>query len=478
MALKVFISFKTEDEPLAEALYLGLTKGGALVYQFRKTAKPGTSAWGVICNSISDSDVFVVFISRRSLKSRPVAAEIDHAHYEFVNASRPARLIPVLVELGLEPPAVLKRFSTYALDDPTTGIQALVAEVLRTERDGMSPTGVIPTELSMANPAETSRFATPVATPIPAEPSAAGDTVRSWEKQAGAGEDGAAVTALKPGAPGATSSPRRKREGSSTRPPKGTLDRPKPKGAAGESSLPGRISPSKPIGAATRDRRADPARVRVASAPAIARPQGQQHSSATPLPGLSVVKNEPNSVPSLVSYLLAVAAVTFAGAILAGLVADLAGLVADRITAVKGWEAVVVEPVLSTVGRWAEASPWWGRVTLLVAYFFSFFGSLGLAEEELPIDTWDYVKVSGKSVMTACVCALIWLTLFSRTDVDLLDFAVSWIGWLPTPWASGSVWSRVTAGAVYLSGLALAGYAVSRPNPAHHKPLLPFIGSG
>ena len=81
MALKVFISFKTEDEALAEALYLGLTEAGALVYQFRKTATPGTSAWGVVCNSISDSDVFVVFLSRRSLKSRPVAAEGQGLHF-------------------------------------------------------------------------------------------------------------------------------------------------------------------------------------------------------------------------------------------------------------------------------------------------------------------------------------------------------------------------------------------------------------
>src|SRR5262249_28583646 len=73
---------------------------------------------------------FVTFVSRSSLQSEPVLAEIDHAHWAHINKKRPERLIPVLLEPGVDPPTLLGRFSRYRLTDPIVGMQGLIAEVL------------------------------------------------------------------------------------------------------------------------------------------------------------------------------------------------------------------------------------------------------------------------------------------------------------------------------------------------------------
>jgi hypothetical protein len=146
--MKVFISFATSDQALAEKVYEGLTAAGAEVYEFRRSARPGTSAWNALLKWISDSDVFVTLVSRNSLKSNAVAAEIDHAHYEHVNKGRPYRLIPVQLESGIDPPNLLRRFSTYELGDPTIGIPSLVAEVMSESVPTQSlETGTLPAEV-------------------------------------------------------------------------------------------------------------------------------------------------------------------------------------------------------------------------------------------------------------------------------------------------------------------------------------------
>src|SRR5262245_61787363 len=102
--MKVFISFQTADVAVAESLYERLSQAGASVYQFRRTARPGTSAWTTIIDLISDSDVFIALVSKSSLKSRAVNVEVEQAHYEHVNNARPSRLIPVLLESDIRPP--------------------------------------------------------------------------------------------------------------------------------------------------------------------------------------------------------------------------------------------------------------------------------------------------------------------------------------------------------------------------------------
>jgi hypothetical protein len=132
-SLKVFISFSISDGSTAEALYRKLKAAGADVYDFRQTARPGSSAWGEILEWISDCDVFIALISRKSLKSKPVAEEIDCAHYEFINTNRPSRLIPAILEPGIEPSRLLRRFNVHKLHNRGGAIQALVNEVLAVE---------------------------------------------------------------------------------------------------------------------------------------------------------------------------------------------------------------------------------------------------------------------------------------------------------------------------------------------------------
>lgn len=56
--------------------------------------------------------VFIVLISKSSLKSKPVKEEIDHAHYGYINRDRPARLVPALVEAGVAPPTTIEQDSS------------------------------------------------------------------------------------------------------------------------------------------------------------------------------------------------------------------------------------------------------------------------------------------------------------------------------------------------------------------------------
>ena len=126
---KVFISYSTKDRATAEALYTDLLKAGADVFEFERSAKPGSSAWDEVLGWIESSDVFIMLVSRSALKSRPVREEVEYAYYKFVNsdATRPGKLIPALLEQDIQPPRVLERFTGLALYNYATGIKQLIA---------------------------------------------------------------------------------------------------------------------------------------------------------------------------------------------------------------------------------------------------------------------------------------------------------------------------------------------------------------
>ena len=115
---------------------------------------------------------------------------------------------------------------------------------------------------------------------------------------------------------------------------------------------------------------------------------------------------------------------------------------------------------MHAIGPWETASPWWGRSTLLAAYLSIALITDTACSDEILIDMKDYGGATVGSAVTALLVAAVWLTLFSHADASLLDSALRWISWIPTPWATGSVWSRVTAGSVWMGGLSVAWYAV------------------
>ncbi len=128
---KVFISYSTKDRVTAEALYTDLRKAGADVFEFERTAKPGSSAWDEVLGWIESSNVFIMLVSKSALKSRPVKAEVEHAHYRFLNSTPtlPSILIPAMLETDVQPPRVLARFTKLDLCDYAAGIKQLIAEL-------------------------------------------------------------------------------------------------------------------------------------------------------------------------------------------------------------------------------------------------------------------------------------------------------------------------------------------------------------
>ncbi|ODS31757.1 MAG: TIR domain protein [Candidatus Scalindua rubra] len=126
---KVFISYSTTDRSIAEALYKDLLDAGAEVFQFERSATPGTSAWDEVLGWIESSDVFIVLVSKSALKSRPVNAEVVHAHYQYLNSNQPFKLIPIVLEEEFRPHRVIRRFAQLPLDDYATGLQRLIAEL-------------------------------------------------------------------------------------------------------------------------------------------------------------------------------------------------------------------------------------------------------------------------------------------------------------------------------------------------------------
>ena len=128
---KVFISYSTKDHSTAEALYTDLQKAGADVFEFERTATPGSSAWDEVLGWIEASDVFIMLVSKSALKSRPVKAEVEHAHYRFLNSTptRPSILIPAMLETDVQPPRLLERFTGLALYNYAAGVKQLIAEL-------------------------------------------------------------------------------------------------------------------------------------------------------------------------------------------------------------------------------------------------------------------------------------------------------------------------------------------------------------
>jgi hypothetical protein len=107
---KVFISYVAADRELATKLRADLEATGADPWQFDHSAIPGTDAWDVILNRISESDYFLVLLSQQALQSQAVREEIDHAHYSRLNGpERRPNSIPLILDDSITVPPKLVR---------------------------------------------------------------------------------------------------------------------------------------------------------------------------------------------------------------------------------------------------------------------------------------------------------------------------------------------------------------------------------
>jgi TIR domain len=127
--VKVFVSHTMKDRQVAESVYSDLQNAGAQVYQFGESESLGGDAWEQILTWISDSDAFVVLLSRHTLGSKGVKAEIEHANHSYINKNRPSAVIPTLVQTGVHVPVLIERFTQLNLVDYKKGIAKLIAEL-------------------------------------------------------------------------------------------------------------------------------------------------------------------------------------------------------------------------------------------------------------------------------------------------------------------------------------------------------------
>lgn len=105
---QVFISYSSADGgEVAERLRRDLEAGGATVFQYEGTARPGDPTWSQVVRGIRDSEWFVVLLTEESLRSKAVEYEIEQALSSWMNSedNRPT-LLPVVIG-GVEIPDLL-----------------------------------------------------------------------------------------------------------------------------------------------------------------------------------------------------------------------------------------------------------------------------------------------------------------------------------------------------------------------------------
>jgi TIR domain len=132
--MKVFISYSSHDVATAQTVYNDMVRGGADAFQFSSSAIIGKPSWEQVLNWISESDAFIVLISQKALESKPVNEEIAHAHYRYINNSRPEKIVPAIIEKGIKPPLLVERFTTVDFLDYKQGMSLLLMDQLGLER--------------------------------------------------------------------------------------------------------------------------------------------------------------------------------------------------------------------------------------------------------------------------------------------------------------------------------------------------------
>jgi hypothetical protein len=128
-AMKVFISFATEDASTAESLFADIHRAGADVFKWGRTEEVGKPTWPQILKWISESDVFIVLISRHALESLAVNDEIDQAAHSHTNRRKPELIISAIIDPKAAPPIVIERFAHLDLVDFESGRERLMTKL-------------------------------------------------------------------------------------------------------------------------------------------------------------------------------------------------------------------------------------------------------------------------------------------------------------------------------------------------------------
>jgi hypothetical protein len=111
--LKVFLSYADRDDKVAQALRIGLEKGGFAVRDPVASLTPGDN-WALEQGkALKDAEAIVVLLSPAALASDHVKREIDYALGE---PRFKGRLIPVVVRPVKEIPWILETLQVLRID--------------------------------------------------------------------------------------------------------------------------------------------------------------------------------------------------------------------------------------------------------------------------------------------------------------------------------------------------------------------------
>lgn len=106
MKKKLFISYSHSDKSIVKKFALLLSLRGFDFWMDEKDIAPGENYTTEILSGIHESDIYAIFISKKSLESKWVNAEIDFAMREKIE-SKKLTIVPVLLE-DVDIPIALK----------------------------------------------------------------------------------------------------------------------------------------------------------------------------------------------------------------------------------------------------------------------------------------------------------------------------------------------------------------------------------
>jgi len=104
--MKIFISYTSEDEELANDVAARLTEAGHEVWYSGARVLPGDNAALQIGGALEESDAMIVLVSPQAMRSAWVRQEINYA---LGSPKYAGRVIPVLVEPTDEIPWILEK---------------------------------------------------------------------------------------------------------------------------------------------------------------------------------------------------------------------------------------------------------------------------------------------------------------------------------------------------------------------------------
>jgi TIR domain len=115
--VQVFLSYSSDDRAVAESIRSALKRQGVDIVPWEQVLKPGTYWASEIGRAIESADAFVVLLSKAAIESEWVQFEIASAIAAEARSDY-KRILPILVEPGVRPPALLAPYLAVEATTP------------------------------------------------------------------------------------------------------------------------------------------------------------------------------------------------------------------------------------------------------------------------------------------------------------------------------------------------------------------------